>query len=155
MNYHLWVLSQYIFVTFHVKRINCSHSCHVVRLAVRIILCVFARSLFLIIKFSSVRFRKYALKALFLFAIARRISGDHHGTEGLFLGGFVFGIVWVAAVKIAWVISEIHCSESSSCSNWILLHNSLNFSHSAFFRFQRGTNDVVPWWLNVVVMEIG
>ena len=37
--------------------------------------------------------RKYAFNTLFLFAIARRISGDHHGTESLFLGGFVFGIV--------------------------------------------------------------
>ena len=69
-------------------------------MAVRIILCVFARSLFLIIRFCSVRFRRNALKALFRFAMACRISGDHHGTVGLRLGGFVLGTVWVAAVKM-------------------------------------------------------
>ena len=128
--------------------------CHDSCLALRIICWVHARSLFLAMRFWSVRRWRNFRNALLLLAIACRTVGDYHGTAVLRRQGFVFGIVCFAAIKIVSVIRVIRLSGVSCSSKLIVSHRSVNLFQSALFKFQRGTKEGLPSSWKVVFGEI-
>ena len=135
---------------------NCERNpCQDSRLARRIICWVRARSLFLAMRFWSVRRRRNFRKALLLLAIACRTAGDHHGTAFMRRQGLVFGIVCSAAVRIVSVIRVMRPSGVSCSSNSMFSHKSVNLFQSALFKFQRGKKEGLPSAWKVVFRKIG